>query len=287
MANLSRMKGERWPGCLLLGALAIASLGCSRPEAAAGPQANAQADSSEQAVVVDIAVATLDDGEGRVYTGTTRPARQVSLRSQAEGRLLTLAGEAGDVVEQGQVLGQLDSALLQTAVGEAQAELAAREFEVAQAEAELADIRTQIEQARVQLQQAANDAERLQALAEQGAISTQAAEQAQTTLRTAEQGLQSTQEQVRTRQQAVAAAQQRVAAQQAIVRESQQRLAYGTLVAPPQRNGAGTPAGAGGFNSAGGGGIDPGGSGQHSCGDCRHRQQSAHLYPGPKPDAPD
>lgn len=232
MANRPRMIGGRGASYLLLGTLAIAGLACSRPESASGPSATQPAEAQDQVVVVDVAVAAPADEEGRVYTGTTRPARQVSLRSQAEGRLLTLTGEAGDGVQQGQVLGQLDSALLQTAVGESQAELAARQFEVAQAEAELADIRTQIEQARVQLQQAANDAERLQALADQGAISAQTAEQAQTTLGTAQQALQSTQEKVRTRQQAVAAAQQRVAAQEAIVRETQQRLSYGTLQAP-------------------------------------------------------
>ncbi|MGF1567335.1 MAG: efflux RND transporter periplasmic adaptor subunit [Nodosilinea sp.] len=218
------LSGVFWAG------LALAGVACSRT---VEPSAQEVAVESEaQAVVVDVATAGANDDEGRLYTGTTRPARQVSLRSQAEGRLLTLSGDVGDVVRQDQVLGTLDTVVLQTAVGEAQAELAARQFEVAQTEAELADIRTQIEQARVQLQQAANDAQRLQTLAGQGGVSAQEAEQAQTTLSTAQQAFQSAQEQVRTRQQAIAAAQQRVEAQAAIVRETQQRLSYGTLNAP-------------------------------------------------------
>jgi HlyD family secretion protein len=225
-------QGKRgWSSLMLVGVLALTASSCSQP---LPPPTQAQA-SGEQGqqrpVVVDVATAESVDAGRRVYTGTSRPARQVSLRSQAEGRLLSLTRDVGDVVQQGQVVGRLDSVLLQTAVGEAQAELAARQFEVSRAEAELADIRTAIEQARVRLQQASNDAQRLQSLADQGAVSTQEAEQAQTTLRTAEQALQSSQEQVRTRQQSVAAAQQRVEAQRSILRETQQRLSFANLTA--------------------------------------------------------
>ena len=219
------------PGLLLVGGLAITSVACGR---ATEPTAQAQGEPGEGEngpVVVDIATAESAAAAARTYTGTTRPARQVSLRSQAEGRLLNLTRDVGDTVEQGQVVGAIDRVLLQTAVGEAQAELAARQFEVAQAEAELADIRTSIEDSRVRLQQASNDAQRLQALAAEGAISAQAAEQALTTLRTAEQALLSSQEQVRTRQQAVAAAQQRVEAQRAILQETQKRLSFANLTA--------------------------------------------------------
>ena len=215
-------------GLLLMGGVAIAAAACSPPTE---PVAQAQAereDGGESSVVVDVAIAAADD-DARLYTGTTRPARQVSLRSQAEGRLLNLTVDVGDAVQQGQRVGTLDSVLLQTAVGEAQAELAARQFEVAQAQAELADIRTSIEESRVRLQQADNDAQRLQTLASQGAVSTQEAEQAQLTLVTAQQAQQSSQEQVRTRQQSVSAAQQRVEAQRSILQEVQQRLSFANL----------------------------------------------------------
>lgn len=168
----------------------------------------------------------------RPYAGTTQPRTQVTLRARAEGQLLTLAADLGDRVQQGQPLATLDGALLQAAVIEAEAELAARRFDVAEAEADLADLRTRIEQANLQLQQAQADTDRLLALAERGAESQQVAEQAQTTLRTAQQAYQSAQEQLRTRQQAVAAAQQRGMAQQAVVTQAQQRLAYATLTAP-------------------------------------------------------
>ncbi|MGB3200152.1 MAG: biotin/lipoyl-binding protein, partial [Nodosilinea sp.] len=162
-------KARRTPlgvaGVLMVGGIAIATVACGR---SVEPAAQAQAEPRNQAdgpAVVDVAKAAAAEDTSRIYTGTTRPVRQVSLRSQAEGRLLGLNADVGDRVQQGQVVGNLDSVLLQTAVGEAQAELAARQFEVAQAEAEVADIRTSIEESRVRFQQASNDAQRLQTLA--------------------------------------------------------------------------------------------------------------------------
>lgn len=216
-----------WSHWILIGAL-IALPACS----AQSPPAPTDQAEAQQPVVVDVAVATPSDQADRTYTGTTAPITQVTLRSQAEGQLLSLAVDVGDPVQSGQLLATLDSDLLQTALQEAQAELAARRFEVAQAEAQLADTRTQIEQAKVQMQQAQSDTDRLLALASKGAISDQAAEQAQTTLRTAQQAYQSTQEQLRTRQQAVAAAQQRVTVQQAVVDQAQKRLTYARLDSP-------------------------------------------------------
>lgn len=219
---------------LMLG-LALALPGCSglpREEAQAQSQSG-RSGAQGDAVAVETAIAQTGLVEDALeYTGTTEPIQLVSLRAQAEGRLLDLAVDVGDGVRRGEVLGQVDDRLLAALLSQEQAELAARQSEVAQAEAEVSDIQAQVNQARVELQQAIADAERLQGLADQGAVTQQAAEQAQTARLAAEQLVRSAEERVRTRQQAVIAAQGRVAAQSATAAEVRQRRAFSLLTAP-------------------------------------------------------
>jgi HlyD family secretion protein len=206
--------------------------GCSNQASQQG-QGGRGGPRQEGPVVVDVAIAQSGtNADARTYTGSTAPQRLVRLRSQTEGRLVSLNADVGDTVSAGQTLGQVDAALLQTAVGQSNAELAAQEFEVAQAQAQLADARTLVARAQAELLQAEADAERLQTLAERGAISDQEAQRSQTTVATARQALISAEEQVRTRQQAVSSAVQRVEAQRAILQESRQRLSNSTLTSP-------------------------------------------------------
>jgi HlyD family secretion protein len=166
------------------------------------------------------------------YTGTTQPYRSISLRTQAEGQLLSLAVDVGDPVTQGQILARLDNSILLTSVGEAQAEAAALASNVAQARTEVSEGESQVARSRLELEQAQADLKRLEKLFTAGAIALQEVEQARTEAGTRRQALQSAQRVVRTRQQAVTAAQRRVRAQQAVITREQQRLSFAVITSP-------------------------------------------------------
>jgi HlyD family secretion protein len=187
----------------------------------------------EGAVPVDASIARTGVlREEPEYTGTTTPFRTVSLRSRVEGQLLALNVDVGDAVKQGQIIAQIDDALLRTAQNQAEAELAALKSEVARTNAQISNARAQVERLRAELVQAQADSQRQQQLLKEGAIAQQAAEQARTEARTAAQALRAAQEQVRTEQQALAAAQGRVVAQQAVVAEAKERRSYARLTSP-------------------------------------------------------
>jgi HlyD family secretion protein len=185
------------------------------------------------AVAVDTAVAEVGSlNEEATYTGTTRPFREVSLRSQAEGRITDISVNVGDSVQAGQVIARLDGTIASSSVAQAEAEVAARESEVASLQAEVEEARTQVERARLELQQARSDFQRQALLFRQGATSEQQAETARTAVGTAEQAVRSAEKQVATRQQAVSAAARRITAQQAIVNQERERQSFSVLTSP-------------------------------------------------------
>lgn len=216
--------------------IALLTMSCGllpKESAEAESQRGKGKEQSDNTTAVDVAIAR--SGLLRQepeYTGTTNAFRVVSLRSQVEGRLLALNVDIGNAVKNGQVIGQLDDALLLTALKQAEAELAARKSEVARARTLVSNARAEVEQARLQVVQAQADSQRQQKLLKEGAIALQAAEQSQTEARTAAQVLRAATEQVRTEQQAVAAAEGRVVAQQALVAEAKERRSYAKLISP-------------------------------------------------------
>ncbi|MFB2971519.1 efflux RND transporter periplasmic adaptor subunit [Aerosakkonema sp. BLCC-F183] len=214
--------------------LALSACGnAEKVEAEAQSQPSGAARPESRPAAVDVAIARTGVlQEPTTYVGTTRPIREVSLRSQVEGRLLNLAVNIGDPVARGQILAQLDEALLLTAVTQAEAELAARQSEVARAQTQVSNAKAKAEQARLESQQSKVDTKRRQFLYREGAISQQDAELSQTAARTAEQALRAAEEQIRTEEQAVAAAQGRVKAQQAIVAQARERKSYARVTSP-------------------------------------------------------
>jgi HlyD family secretion protein len=222
-------QGIGWAGLLLGLSLGLAS--CNRnsntPNAAESPGGR------RGAIPVDVAIARQGFlNESQVYIGTTRPQKEVVLRSRTEGRLLDLTVDVGDRVVQGQRVATLDDAILRAALLEAESEQATRQAEILQAQTQVNTARTAVEQARLTLQQQHADAARLNRLYRSGAISQQAAEQARTEANTAAQALRSAQMQVRDAQQAVVAAQGRLKAQMALVAQARERLSYGVVMTP-------------------------------------------------------
>jgi HlyD family secretion protein len=217
-----------------IGLLAIALSSCNAaPKGEADARTIPLGAQQTQAIAVDVAVAATSPLESvRSYTGTTQPFQEVAIRAQAEGQLQQLNVDVGDRIKQGQVLAQIDDALLSANSAEAAAELASRRTEIARLQAQVSDANTQVVQNRLKLQQARSDAARYESLAKAGAISQQQAEQFRTQADTAEQVLRSSQAKVTAEQQAIEVAKSRITAQQAVLAQQQRRKSYAVVTSP-------------------------------------------------------
>ncbi len=213
----------------------LATTGCSllpSSEAQLGGEGG-RSEQSEGPVAVKTALAETGSIAGLLtYTGTTRPAQQVALRAQISGEVIDLLVDAGDTVDRGMLLAQLDGDLQTTTVSQARAELSARRAETAQAEVSISDAQAAVVQAQATLDQARTDAQRLRQLANQGAIALQSAESAELTAINAQQAVRSAQAQLSAQRQATASAADRIDAQQAVVAQTQKQLSYADLRSP-------------------------------------------------------
>ncbi len=218
---------------VLLAVVLGSSVGCTMvPRNEAGALSQSLTNGSPR-ILVDAATAVSgSEGLTLVYTGTTEPIQEVTVRSQTEGQLLNLEVNIGDRVRRGQVIAEIDKSLPTAVINQAQAELSARQVEVSQSQSEISQLQTQIEIAKLELTQAQADAQRLKRLYQEGAVSEQEAELAQTAAQRAQQALRSAESQVVTQQKVVAAAKERVTAQQAIVTQAKERQSYAAVESP-------------------------------------------------------
>ena len=201
---------------VLLSVLGIFLMGCGNI-LENNADARTEEKKSDQAIAVDVAVAESGKLErDLVYTGTTAPIREATIKSQVEGQVETLSVDIGDRVAANQVLVTIEDQILLSAVDQAKAEKLAQRSQILTAQSQVGDaqikveqarlqlqqaqaditrletsLNARIEQARLQLQQAQADADRLEYLATEGAGSPQQAEQARTSARQAEQLLRS------------------------------------------------------------------------------------------------
>lgn len=229
--RFNRLQMLQW-GTVVISAIALSS--CSVPKDGADARTTRPAAGARDRVAaVDVAIATIAPLQSiREYTGTTQPLQEVAIRAQAEGQLQKLNVDVGDRVKRGQVLAEIDDALLSATTAEAEAELASRRTEISQLQAQVSDAKIQVEQARLELQQAQFDANRNDGLAKAGAVSSQQGQQSRTLAKTAAQVLRSAQQKVRVQQQAIVVANGRIGAQQAVLAQQQARRAYTVIKSP-------------------------------------------------------
>lgn len=222
-----------WGGAI---ALALAVSGCEGtviPPSEAQERPPGGPPAADAPPSVDVATAaTVNTQELRDYLGTTRPHRQVAVRSRIEGPLLSLTADVGDVVGQGQVLARLDDRLLATESSENAAAIAALELEVSAAQARVGEAQARVEEIRVQVGQARADVARFNDLVTEGALPERELETAKSTLAGLEKSLQAAQQQVRQQQETVAVARKRVVAQRAIAAGSSERQSFSVVRSP-------------------------------------------------------
>jgi multidrug efflux pump subunit AcrA (membrane-fusion protein) len=187
----------------------------------------------EQPVAVDMAIARLGSlHQKREYSGTTRPAREILVRSQTEGQILNLNVNVGDTVKAGQALARIDDQQLAAAIQDAQSQLTSLQSELASSQNQIIEAEGRVTEAELKFQQTQADSQRFQKLLQEGAISQQQAEQSQTAARSAAQALQSAQERVNSQQQSLSATQKQIAAQKATLAKLRQQGAVTVLKAP-------------------------------------------------------
>lgn len=168
----------------------------------------------------------------REYIGTTEPIKEIILRSQAEGQILSLNVDVGDKVTKGQLITQLDDTLLKASLYRAQAELTSLQSAVIEAQAQVISTQAQVKSDQITLAQTQIDANRLKELYDNGAIAKRDVELAVTQSKTAQQSVKASQSQVKVKKAAVETAKGRIITQQAIIAEGKKRLTFTKINAP-------------------------------------------------------
>ena len=119
-----------------------------------GKLVSATKDEANRSANTDIKTTTVERGDIAVIidaTGTIKPLNIVEVNSKASGKIMKLAVDAGDYVEEGDVIAEIETTYVQIDVDQAKADLEASQARLEQART---NIQLQKEQSQIQIAQA-------------------------------------------------------------------------------------------------------------------------------------
>lgn len=125
--------------------------------------------------VIVYSVLSGDNGDEELYNGILE-ARQIDVRAEVTGKVLSAPAREGDLLEEGEVICELDQSKLKLQLQGGESELQAQEarleaMEKGAREQELEQLRLLLDQARTQSRKTEKDYGRIERLYHQGAIS--------------------------------------------------------------------------------------------------------------------
>jgi membrane fusion protein, multidrug efflux system len=209
--------------CLVVSGLVLvaAAAGCSGSAASSGTgggRGRGRGDSGGAVPVVTAKVSERDVPVDLAAIGNVEAYTTISVRSQVTGQLESAPFREGDFVKKGQLLFTIDRRPFESALQQAQANLARDQALLNQAEAQLARDGAQAEYSQL-------TAERQAALAGRGIVSKDVSEQARA-------GAEATAASVKADRAAVESARAQLVAQQAFLDNAKVQLGYTTIVSP-------------------------------------------------------
>jgi multidrug efflux system membrane fusion protein len=164
--------------------------------------------------------------------GRTEAARQVEVRAETSGRIISDPIRAGAFVEEGQLLCQIDPGTREAALAEAEARLLEAQARLPEAEAQLPAARARVAEAQASLTAAEIDSNAASRLSESGFASETRAASASATVSAATAGLESAAAGVQAAQAAIQAAQSGISAAEAAVLRAEQEIDNLRIYAP-------------------------------------------------------
>ena len=164
--------------------------------------------------------------------GRTEAARQVEVRAETSGRIISDPIRAGAFVEEGQLLCQIDPGTRDAALAEAEARLLEAQARLPEAQAQLPAARARLAEAEANLTAAEIDSNAASRLSESGFGSETRAASASATASAAAAGIESATAGIQAAQAAIQAAQSGISAAEAAVLRAEQEIDNLQIFAP-------------------------------------------------------